>query len=137
MPKIILVHLAIFAAFFGLVMPVLSHLVPGEVYFGGNLLDIAILTILSEVVVVASGVLGRLTGRVLGFNPLLQRKRSEALSAVLLVLVYGGFLYAIMAVAPYVISLYWPVAFILAAGVTVILFGVLYVKRAIIAGQKD
>lgn len=137
MPKIILVHLAIFAAFFGLVMPVLSHLVPGDVYFGGNLLDIAILTILSEVVVVASGVLGRLTGRVLGFNPLLQRKRSEALSAILLVLMYGGFLYATVAVAPYVISLYWPVAFVLAAGITGTLFAVLYVKRAIIAGQKD
>jgi|GEM_PF-2664233 len=137
MPKIILVHLAIFAAFFGLVMPVLSHLVPGDVYFGGNLLDIAILTILSEVVVVFSGVLGRLTGRVLGFNLLLQRKRSEALSAILLVLMYGGFLYATVAVAPYVISLYWPVAFVLAAGITGTLFAVLYVKRAIIAGQKD
>lgn len=135
MYKIILVHLALFAALFGLVMPGLNNLTGGAVDFNGGILAVVVMTVLSEVVVIASGLLSRIVGDTLGINPLLQRRKSEALSASLLTLLFAGFLLASSAIVPSVLSVTWLSALLLSAGVNVVLFAALYIKRAIIASQ--
>jgi len=135
MYKIILVHLAIFAALYGLVMPGLNVLVGSSVDFNGGLIAVVVFTVLSEVAVVVGGLLSRIIGDRLGINPLLQRRKSEALSASILTLVYAGFLSASSAIVPSVISVTWVSALLLSAGVNIILFAALYIKRGIIARQ--
>ncbi len=135
MYKIILVHLAIFAALFGLVMPGLNTLVGDAIDFNGGILAVVVLTVLSEVVVVAGGLLSRIVGDALGINPLLQRKKSEAVSILLLTLLYAGFLLAASAIVPSVISVTWLSALLVSVAVNVVLFVALYIKRAIIASQ--
>lgn len=135
MYKIILVHLAIFAALFGLVLPGLNTLVGDAIDFNGGILAVVVLTVLSEVVVVAGGLLSRIVGDALGINPLLQRKKSEAVSASLLTLMYAGFLLVASAVVPAVISVTWLSALLVSAGVSIVLFVALLVKRRIIASQ--
>lgn len=135
MPKIILVHLALFAALFGLAMPVLNTLT-GVVDFNGGFLALGVMTLLSEVVVIASGVLGRIVGDALGINPLLQRRRSDAVSSSLMILVFTGFLSASAAIAPKVIAVTFLSSLILSFAVVAVLFFALYVKRALVAGQS-
>lgn len=135
MYKIIPVHLAIFAALFGLVLPGLNTLVGDAIDFNGGILAVVVLTVLSEVVVVAGGLLSRIVGDALGINPLLQRKKSEAVSASLLTLMYAGFLLVASAVVPAVISVTWLSALLVSAGVSIVLFVALLVKRRIIASQ--
>ncbi len=135
MYKIILVHLAIFAALFALVMPGLNNAAGDAVNFDGGILAVVVMTVLSEVVVIAGGVLSRIVGDTLGINPLLQRKKSEALSASLLTLLFAGFLLAASAVVPAVISVTWLSALLVSAGVSIVLFAALYIKRGIIARQ--
>lgn len=135
MYKIILFHLVFFAALFGLVMPGLNVLT-GTVDFGGGMLAVAVMTLLSEVVVVAGGVLGRIVGDALGINPLLQRKKSEALSASLLTVLFTGFLLAGSALFPALLSVTFASSLLISVGVVAVLFVALHIKRAIIAGQK-
>ncbi len=135
MYKIILVHLAIFAALFGLAMPGLNNMVGDAVNFEGGMLAVVVMTVLSEVVVVAGGMLSRIVGNVLGINPLLQRKKSEGVSITLLTLLYAGFLVAASAIVPSVISVTWLSALLVSVAVNVVLFAALYIKRAIIASQ--
>ena len=135
MYKIILVHLAIFAAFFALVMHGLNNLAGAAVDFNGGILAVVVMTVLSEVVVIAAGLLSRIVGDALGINPLLQRKQSEALSASLLTLFFAGFLLASSAVVHAVISVTWLSALLLSAGICFVLFVALHIKRAIIASQ--
>ena len=135
MYKIILFHLAFFAALYGLVMPGLNVLT-GTVDFGGGMLAVAVMTLLSEVVVVAGGVLGRIVGDALGINPLLQRKKSEALSASLLTVLFTGFLLAGSALFPALLSVTFASSLLISVGVVAVLFVALHIKRAIIAGQK-
>ncbi|MBX9951827.1 MAG: hypothetical protein K2Y39_21835 [Candidatus Obscuribacterales bacterium] len=135
MYKIILFHLVFFAALFGLVMPGLNVLT-GTVDFGGGMLAVAVMTLLSEVVVVAGGVLGRIVGDALGINPLLQRKKSEALSASLLTVLFTGFLLAGSALFPALLSVTLASSLLISVGVVAVLFVALHIKRAIIAGQK-
>lgn len=135
MYKIILVHLGIFAALFGLVMPGLNTFVGDAIDFNGGMLAVVVLTVLSEVVVVAGGLLSRIVGDALGINPLLQRKKSEAVSISLLTLLYAGFLLAASAIVPSVISVTCLSALLVSVAVNVVLFVALYIKRAIIASQ--
>lgn len=135
MPKIIFVHLAIFAALFGLVMPGLSNVVGDEVKFDGGILAVVVMTVLSEVVVIAGGVLSRIVGDAIGINPLLQRKKSEAVSALMVTLLFAGFLLAASAVVPAVISVTLVSALLVSAAVSIVLFAALYIKRGIIARQ--
>lgn len=135
MYKIILVHLAIFAALFGLAMPGLNSVLGDAVDFNGGILAIVVMTVLSEVVVIAGGVLSRIVGGALGINPLLQRKKSEAVSASLLTLLYAGFLVAASAIVPAVITVTWLSALLVSASVSLVLFVALHIKRAIIASQ--
>ena len=135
MYKIILVHLAIFAALFGFAMPGLSTVLGDVVNFEGGILAVVVMTVLSEVVVVAGGLLSRIVGDALGINPLFQRKKSEALSFSLLTLLYAGFLLASSAIVPAVISVTWLSALVVAAVVNIVFFVALYIKRAIIASQ--
>ena len=135
MPKIILVHLAIFAALFGLVMPGLNNLT-GLIDFNGGILAVAVMTLLSEVVVIASGVLGRVVGDALGINPLLQRRKSEAVSSATMTLLFTGFLCASSAIAPAVISVTLVSSLMLSVAVVAVLSAALYIKRAIVAGRS-
>lgn len=133
--KIIIVHLVLFAALFGLALPALETAFAGSVAFNGGIFSVAVLTLLSEVVVIANGVFSRVVTIKLGINPLLQRKKGEAIAMVLLALIYGGFLLAASALVPSVISVTWPAALILGAIVTAALFAALHIKRAIIKAQ--
>lgn len=135
MYKIIIVHLVMFAALFGLALPALETTLAGSVAFNGGLLSVAVLTLLSEVVVIGNGVLSRVVTIKLGVNPLLQRNKGEAIAMALLTLVYGGFLLVVSALVPSVLSVTWPAAFILGAIVTAALFAALHIKRAIIRAQ--
>lgn len=135
MYKIILVHLAIFAALFGLAMPGLNNLVGDAVNFEGGLLALAVMTVLSEVVVFAGAILSKVAENMLRLNPLFQRKKCEALSASILTLSFAGFLLATAAIRPSVVSVTWLSALLISVLVNVILIVALYVKRAIIASQ--
>jgi hypothetical protein len=134
MPKIILFHLAFFAALFGLVMPGLNT-ITGAVDFNGGILAVLVMTVLSEVVVVASGVLGRILGDALGINPLLQRRKSEVVSSLVMTVLFASFLLASAAVVPSLIAVTFVSSLLMSVAVVVVLFVALYVKRAIIAGQ--
>ncbi len=134
MPKIILFHLAFFAALFGLVMPGLNT-ITGAVDFNGGILAVLVMTVLSEVVVVASGVLGRIVGDALGINPLLQRKKAETLSASIMTVLFTGFLLASSALFPSVITVTFVSSLLVSVVVVAVLFIALYVKRAIVASQ--
>ncbi len=135
MYKIILVHLAIFAALFGLAMPGLNTLAGDAVDFNGGILAVVVMTVLSEVVVIACGVLSNIVAQLVGINPLLQRKKGEALSASLLALAFTGFLVACSAVVPALITVSWTAALLLSVAVTVALYTALHIKRAIISRQ--
>lgn len=135
MPKIILFHLAFFATLFGVVMPGLNTLT-SSVDFNGGFLAVAIMTLLSEVVVIASGVLGRIVGDALGINPLLQRRKSEAVSSGLMMLLFTGFLLASSAIAPAVIAVTFVSSLTLSVAAVAVLMVALYVKRALVAGQS-
>jgi len=135
MYKIVLFHLAFFAALFGLVMPGLNGLT-STVDFDGGILAVGVMTVLSEVLVVASGVLGRIVSDALGINPLLQRGKGEALTASLMTALFTGFLLACSAFFPSVMSVTFASSLLISLGVAAVLFVALYIKRAIIAGQK-
>ena len=135
MYKIIIVHLVMFAVLFGLALPALENAFASNVAFNGGILSVAVLTLLSEVVVIANGVLSHVVTVNLGINPLLQRNKGEAIAMALLTLVYGGFLLVVSALVPSVLSVTWPAAFILGAIVTAALFAALHIKRAIIKAQ--
>lgn len=134
MPKIILVHLAFFAALFALVLPGLNNLTEA-VGFGGGILAVAVMTVLAEVVVIASGVLGRIVGDALGINPLLQRKKAETLSASIMTVLFAGFLLASSAIFPSVITVTFVSSLLVSVVAVVVLFIAVYVKRAIIASR--
>ena len=135
MYKIVLFHLAFFAALYGLVMPGLNGLT-STVDFGGGTLAVVVMTVLSEVVVVASGVLGRIVSDLLGINPLLQRRKGEALTASLMTVLFTAFLLACSALFPAMMAVTFASSLLISVGVAAVLFVALYIKRAIIAGQK-
>jgi hypothetical protein len=134
MPKIILFHLAFFAALFALVLPGLNNLT-AAVGFGGGILAVAVMTVLAEVVVIASGMLGRIVGDALGINPLLQRKKAETLSASIMTVLFTGFLMASSAIFPSVITVTFVSSLVVSVVAVAVLFIAVYVKRAIIASQ--
>lgn len=134
MPKIILFHLAFFAALFALVLPGLNTLT-ASVGFGGGIFAVTIMTVLAEVVVIASGVLGRIVGDALGINPLLQRKKAETLSASIMTVLFTGFLLASSAIFPSVITVTFVSSLVVSVVAVAVLFIAVYVKRAIIASR--
>lgn len=135
MYKIIIVHLVMFAALFGLGLPGLEAVLPSAVGFNGGIIAVLVLTVLSEVAVIAAGIISRVLGDALGINPLLERNKSGALSAVFCTVFYTIFLVAASAVAPGVLFVTLPAALVISVAVTVALFVMLKVKRAIIRAQ--
>jgi len=135
MYKIIIVHLVMFAALFGLGLPGLEAVLPTSVGFHGGIVAVLVLTLLSEVAVIVAGIFSRVLGDSLGINPLLQRNKSGALSAVFCTVVYTIFLVTASAVAPLVLFVTLPAALLISGAVTVALFVMLEIKRAIIRAQ--
>jgi len=135
MYKIIIAHLVMFAALFGLGLPALQAVLPAFVGFHGGIVAVLVLALLSEVAVVAAGICGRVVGDALGINPLLERNKSGALSAVLSVVFYTIFLVTTSAVAPLTISVTLPVAALISVAVTAALFAMLAIKREIVRRQ--
>jgi hypothetical protein len=135
MYKIIIVHLVMFAALFAVGLPALQSVLPSAVGFHGGIIAVGVLTLLSEVAIIAAGILSRVIGDALGINPLLERNKSGALSAVLCVVFYTIFLVIASAVAPLILFVTLPVAAAISVAVTVALFVMLEIKRAIIRAQ--
>lgn len=135
MLPLILFHLGFFAALFGLAMPGLSELSGGTVDFGGGIIAIAVMAVLSEVAVFIAAIISNALMRAVGVNPLLQRKKGELISAAMMTIYLAGFYLSVHAVFPAVITVTVLSALLTAAIVTVVFFAALHIKRKIIASM--
>lgn len=132
---IILAHLAMFAALYGLGFPALHAAFGDSVNFQGGLIALAVMTVLSEVVTIASALVARAISVALGINPLLQRRKAETVAyATIGIMMF--LLYTIAtALAPAIITLTWFWSLAVTAAVLGLLEVMVRVKRKIISSQ--
>ena len=125
---IVLAHLALFALLYAVGLPLIGQSI-GGVSFVSGVTSVVLLTFASEILVILAGLFARMIAVSLNINPLLQRRKAEAISHVSVALLLTVFWSAISSIYPETLSVTLPWSLGLAILTVAILDVMVRVKR--------
>ncbi len=109
---IIIAHLLIFAAIYGLLLPALHAVFGGSIDLHGGIITIVVISLLSEGAVLIGAFGGRALTLALKLNPLVNRRQFEHISRATLIAALSLVLIGASHVVPHLVSIawYWAIA---------------------------